>query len=165
MAGGLPQSCQLLSWLSIVIIIRKVYRSYKPFIPDFQNSRKLKTHHNISTIIKIQLFNIGLPLSWFLWLAFQKVDHVKQKCVSDCYGSIVLIQTWFIITIPGVTAYYRTLRDDSPCSLTSSSQPQHTFTFVFLRRGIESVQLWSEQKLPRSKHCINENWAFYLTEF
>ena len=53
-----------------------------------------------------------------------------------------------------------------PARLTSqSSQPQHSFTFVFLRRGIESVQLWSEQKLPRSKHCINENWAFYLTEF
>ena len=55
MASLLPQSCQLLSWLSIVIIIKKVHRSYKPFILDFQNSRKLKTHHNFSTIIKIQL--------------------------------------------------------------------------------------------------------------
>ena len=156
-------------WLSTVIIIRKVYRSYKPFIFDFQNSRKFKVHHNTyfnnyrDTVVQLE----SPSFSWFLWLAFQKVDHVWQKCVSECYGSIVLIQT---------LVYNYNSRGDGLLSHTAwwlslltwpalVSLSQHSFTFVFLRRGIESVQLWSEQKLPRSKHCINENWAFYLTEF
>ena len=57
MANGLPQSCQLLSWLSIVIIIRKVYRSYKTFYSRLSKQQKIENtpqyfHNYQNTVVQ-----------------------------------------------------------------------------------------------------------------